>query len=143
MGTFTPSANKVDRLWHIIDADGLVLGRIATQAARLLQGKHKAEWTPFLDRGDHVIVVNASKVKLTGNKEEQKLYRYHSGYEGGLREERAKIVRQKDSRRIVEEAVRGMLPKTKLGSAMYGKLKVYAKGEHPHAAQQPRKLEVA
>jgi large subunit ribosomal protein L13 len=143
MGTFTPSAKKVDRQWHIIDADGLVLGRIATQAARLLQGKHKAEWTPFLDRGDHVIVVNASKVRLTGNKEEQKLYRYHSGYEGGLREERAKIVRQKDSRRIVEEAVRGMLPKTKLGSAMYSKLKVYAKSEHPHAAQQPRKLEVA
>jgi len=143
MGTFTPSANKIDRLWHVIDADGQVLGRIATQAARLLQGKHKAEWTPFLDRGDHVIVINASKVKLTGKKEEQKLYRYHSGYEGGLREERAKIVRQKDSRRIVEEAVRGMLPKTKLGSAMYGKLKVYAKGEHPHAAQQPRKLEVA
>ena len=143
MGTFTPSANKVDRQWHIIDADGLVLGRIATQAARLLQGKHKAEWTPFLDRGDHVIVINAGKVKLTGNKEEQKLYRYHSGYEGGLREERAKIVRQKDSRRIVEEAIRGMLPKTKLGTAMYGKLKVYAKGEHPHAAQQPRKLEVA
>ena len=143
MGTFTPSANKIDRQWHIIDADGLVLGRIATQAARLLQGKHKAEWTPFLDRGDHVIVINASKVKLTGNKEEQKLYRYHSGYEGGLREERAKIVRQKDSRRIVEEAVRGMLPKTKLGSAMYGKLKVYATGDHPHAAQQPRKLEVA
>ena len=143
MGTFTPSAKKVDRLWHVIDADGQVLGRIATQAARLLQGKHKAEWTPFLDRGDHVIVVNAAKVKLTGNKEDQKLYRYHSGYEGGLREERAKIVRQKDSRRIVEEAVRGMLPKTKLGSAMYGKLKVYAKSDHPHAAQQPRKLEVA
>jgi large subunit ribosomal protein L13 len=143
MGTFTPSAKTVDRQWHIIDADGRVLGRIATQAARLLQGKHKAEWTPFLDRGDHVIVVNASKVKLTGSKEEQKLYRYHSGYEGGLREERAKIVRQKDSRRIVEEAVRGMLPKTKLGSAMYGKLKVYAKSDHPHAAQQPRKLEVA
>jgi large subunit ribosomal protein L13 len=143
MGTFTPSAKTVTRLWHVIDADGLVLGRIATQAARLLQGKHKAEWTPFLDRGDHVIVVNASKVKLSGKKEEQKLYRYHSGYEGGLREERAKIVRQKDSRRIVEEAVRGMLPKTKLGAAMYGKLKVYAKGEHPHAAQQPRKLEVA
>ena len=143
MGTFTPSAKTVDRQWHIIDADGLVLGRIATQAARLLQGKHKAEWTPFLDRGDHVIVVNAAKVRLTGNKEEQKLYRYHSGYEGGLREERAKIVRQKDSRRIVEEAIRGMLPKTKLGSAMFGKLKVYAKGDHPHAAQQPRKLEVA
>ena len=143
MGTFTPSAKTVHRQWHIIDASGLVLGRIATQAARLLQGKHKAEWTPFLDRGDHVIVINASKVKLTGKKEEQKLYRYHSGYEGGLREERAKIVRQKDSRRIIEEAIRGMLPKTKLGSAMYTKLKVYANGEHPHAAQQPRKLEVA
>ncbi len=143
MGTFTPSAKVVNRQWHIIDADGLVLGRIATQAARLLQGKHKAEWTPFLDRGDHVIIVNAATVKLTGKKEDQKLYRYHSGYEGGLREERAKIVRQKDSRRIVEEAVRGMLPKTKLGTAMYGKLKVYAKGDHPHAAQQPRKLEVA
>ena len=143
MGTFTPSAKTVDRQWHIIDADGLVLGRIATQAARLLQGKHKAEWTPFLDRGDHVIVVNAAKVSLTGNQEEQKLDRYHSGYEGGLREERAKIVRQKDSRRIVEEAIRGMLPKTKLGSAMFGKLKVYAKSDHPHAAQQPRKLEVA
>jgi large subunit ribosomal protein L13 len=143
MGTFTPSAKTVNRQWHIIDADGLVLGRIATQAARLLQGKHKAEWTPFLDRGDHVIIVNAATVKLTGDKENQKLYRYHSGYEGGLREERAKIVRQKDARRIVEEAVRGMLPKTKLGAAMYSKLKVYAKGEHPHAAQQPRKLEVA
>jgi large subunit ribosomal protein L13 len=143
MGTFTPSAKTVNRQWHIIDASGLVLGRIATQAARLLQGKHKAEWTPFLDRGDHVIVINAGKVKLTGKKEEQKLYRYHSGYEGGLREERAKIVRQKDARRIIEEAVRGMLPKTKLGSAMYTKLKVYANGEHPHAAQQPRKLEVA
>lgn len=143
MSTFTPSAKKVERKWHIIDADGRVLGRIATQAARLLQGKHKAEWTPFLDRGDHVIVVNASKVKMTGNKEEQKIYRKHSGYEGGLREERAKIVRKKDSRRLVEEAVRGMLPKTKLGSAMYGKLKVYANSDHPHAAQQPRKLEVA
>lgn len=143
MGTFIPSAKTVNRQWHIIDADGQVLGRIATQAARLLQGKHKAEWTPFLDRGDHVIIVNASKVKLTGNKEEQKLYRYHSGYEGGLREERAKIVRQKQPRRILEEAVRGMLPKTKLGTAMYGKLKVYGGSEHPHAAQQPRKLEVA
>jgi len=143
MSTFTPSAKSVTRQWHVIDADGQVLGRIATKAARLLQGKHKPEWTPFLDRGDHVVIVNAATVKLTGRKEEQKLYRYHSGYEGGLREERAKTVRQKDARRIVEEAVRGMLPKTKLGTAMYRKLKVYAKGDHPHAAQQPRKLEVA
>lgn len=143
MGTFTPSANKVDRQWHVIDADGKVLGRIATDAARLLQGKHKAEWTPFLDRGDHVIVINAEKVKLTGNKEQQKVYRKHSGYEGGLRTDRVKDVRARKPHRIIEEAVRGMLPKTKLGEAMYGKLKVYAGSEHPHAAQQPRKREVA
>jgi large subunit ribosomal protein L13 len=131
------------RTWHIIDAEGKVLGRVATQAARLLQGKHKATWSPFLDQGDHVIIVNAARVRLTGNKEEQKLYRYHSGYEGGLREERAKIVRQKNPSRLVEEAVRGMLPKTKLGSAMYRKLKVYTSGDHPHAAQKPASLEVA
>ena len=98
---------------------------------------------PYLDHGDHVIIINAALVKLTGKKDEQKLYRYHSGYEGGLREERAKIVRQKDPNRIVEEAIRGMLPKTKLGSAMYRKLKVYRSAEHPHAAQQPASLEVA
>jgi large subunit ribosomal protein L13 len=132
-----------DRQWHIIDANGQVLGRVATQAARLLQGKHKPSWAPYLDRGDHVVIVNAAKVKLTGRKEEQKLYRYHSGYEGGLREERAKIVRAKDPARIVEEAVRGMLPKTKLGNQMYRKLKVYKTGDHPHTAQKPQKLEVA
>jgi large subunit ribosomal protein L13 len=132
-----------DRQWHIIDANGQVLGRVATQAARLLQGKHKPSWAPYLDRGDHVVIVNAAKVKLTGRKEEQKLYRYHSGYEGGLREERAKIVRAKDPVRIVEEAVRGMLPKTKLGNQMYRKLKVYKSGDHPHTAQKPQKLEVA
>ena len=106
------------RRWHVIDADGQVLGRVASAAARLLQGKHKPIYTPFIDMGDHVIVVNAAKVRLTGRKETQKVYRYHSGYEGGLREERAKIVRQKAPARIVEEAVRGMLPKTKLGDAM-------------------------
>ena len=110
----------------MIDAEGQVLGRIATEAARLLQGKHKPVYTPHIDTGDHVVVVNAAKVKLTGRKEEQKVYRYHSGYEGGLREERAKDVRQKNPARIVEEAVRGMLPKTKLGDAMWRKLKVYA-----------------
>ena len=132
-----------ERKWHIIDADGQVLGRVATQAAKLLQGKHKASWSPYLDQGDHVIILNSARVRLTGKKEEQKLYRYHSGYEGGLREERAKIVRQKDPSRIVEEAIRGMLPKTKLGSAMYRKLKVYRSGDHPHAAQKPASLEVA
>jgi large subunit ribosomal protein L13 len=143
MATGRTTTTAPERKWHIIDADGKVLGRVATQAARLLQGKHKATWSPFLDQGDHVIIVNAARVRLTGKKEEQKLYRYHSGYEGGLREERAKIVRQKDPSRIVEEAIRGMLPKTKLGSAMYRKLKVYKSGDHPHVAQKPASLEVA
>jgi large subunit ribosomal protein L13 len=143
MATGRTTTVTTERKWHIIDADGKVLGRVATQAARLLQGKHKATWSPCLDQGDHVIIVNAARVRLTGKKEEQKLYRYHSGYEGGLREERAKIVRQKDAGRLVEEAVRGMLPKTKLGSAMYRKLKVYRTGDHPHSAQKPASLEVA
>jgi large subunit ribosomal protein L13 len=143
MRTFVASAKSVDSRWHVIDADGQVLGRIATLAGRLLQGKHKPTYTPFIDTGDHVVIVNAERVKLTGAKEEQKLYRRHSGYEGGLREERAKIVRQQNPIRIVEEAVRGMLPKTKMGDAMYGKLKVYAGPAHPHAAQKPTKIEVA
>jgi large subunit ribosomal protein L13 len=129
--------------WHLIDAESRVLGRVATAAAKLLQGKHKATYTPFIDTGDHVVVVNAAKVKLTGRKEDQKIYRQHSGYEGGLREERAKLVRQRKPERLIEEAVHGMLPKTKLGQAMYGKLKVYAGPDHPHAAQKPSKLEVA
>lgn len=143
MRTFVPTAGAVERRWHVMDADGQVLGRVASAAARLLQGKHKARYTPFLDTGDHVVVVNAARIKLTGRKEEQKIYRQHSGYEGGLREERAKIVRQKNPARLVEEAVRGMLPKTKMGDAMYRKLKVYAGPDHPHAAQKPSKLEVA
>ena len=143
--TSMPSAQAAlaDRRWHIINAEGQVLGRIATVAARLLQGKHKASYTPFLDMGDHVVVVNAAKVKLTGRKEDQKVYRQHSGYEGGLREERAKDVRAKSPIRLVEEAVYGMLPKTKLGRRMYAKLLVYADANHPHAAQKPQKLEVA
>jgi large subunit ribosomal protein L13 len=128
--------------WHVIDAHDKALGRVATQAARLLQGKHKATWVPYRDLGDHVVIVNAATVRLTGRKETQKLYRYHSGYEGGLREERASIVRQKNPVRLVEEAVRGMLPKTRLGEAMYRKLKVYRAGDHPHAAQQPHPYEV-
>jgi len=145
MSTFIASADHAAKgaRWHLIDADGQVLGRIATRAARILQGKHKASYTPFIDTGDHVVVVNAAKVKLTGRKEDQKIYRQHSGYEGGLREERARVVRQRKPERLVEEAVRGMLPKTKLGDAMYRKLKVYAGPDHPHAAQKPSKLEVA
>jgi large subunit ribosomal protein L13 len=138
MGSFVPTAGSVERQWHVIDAEGMVLGRVATDAARLLQGKHKAVYTPHMDMGDHVVIVNAAKVRLTGRKEEQKLYRYHSGYEGGLREERAKDLRKKNPVRMVEEAVRGMLPKTKLGEAMWRKLKVYAAADHPHAAQKPR-----
>jgi len=140
MGSFVPTAGTVKRQWHLIDAEGQVLGRVATEAARLLQGKHKAVYTPFIDTGDHVIIVNAAQVRLTGRKEEQKLYRTHSGYEGGVREQRAKEVRQKNPVRMVEEAVRGMLPKTKMGEAMWRKLKVYAGGQHPHQAQQPRPL---
>ena len=116
---------------------------MATVAARLLQGKHKAIYTPFIDTGDHVVIVNAGSVKLTGRKEDQKIYRRHSGYEGGLREERAVDVRKRQPARLVEEAVRGMLPKTKMGDAMFRKLKVYAGAEHPHAAQQPSRIEVA
>ena len=129
--------------WHVIDAHDRVLGRIATDAARLLQGKHKATYTPFIDTGDHVIVVNAATVKLTGRKEDQKIYRQHSGYEGGLRETRARLVRQRHPERLIEDAVRGMLPKTKMGEAMYRKLKVYAGPDHPHTAQKPSKREVA
>jgi large subunit ribosomal protein L13 len=145
MSTFMAGARQAaeSSRWHILDAEGQVLGRIATVVARLLQGKHKAIYTPFLDTGDHVVVVNAAKVKLTGRKEDQKIYRQHSGYEGGLREERARLVRQRRPERIVEEAVHGMLPKGTLGAAMYRKLKVYAGPDHPHAAQKPSKLEVA
>ncbi len=145
MSTFMATAQHVadNSRWHVIDADGQVLGRIATVAARLLQGKHKVTYTPFMDTGDFVVVVNAAKVKLTGRKEDQKIYRQHSGYEGGLREERARVVRAKRPERLVEYAVHGMLPKTKMGEAMYRKLKVYAGPDHPHAAQKPSKLEVA
>jgi large subunit ribosomal protein L13 len=143
MRTFVASARSADSRWHVIDANGQVLGRVSTLAAKLLQGKHKPVYTPFIDTGDHVVVVNAAQVKLTGRKEDQKIYRRHSGYEGGLREERAMIVRKRQPIRLVEEAVRGMLPKTKMGDAMYRKLKVYAGPDHPHAAQQPMKIEVA
>ena len=140
MGSFVPTAGSVERQWHVIDAEDLVLGRVATEASRLLQGKHKPVYTPHIDTGDHVVIVNAARVKLTGRKEEQKLYRYHSGYEGGVRQERAKDVRQKSPVRMVEEAVRGMLPKTKMGEAMWRKLKVYPNAEHPHQAQKPKAL---
>jgi len=143
LSTYVPSQHDITRKWHVIDADSQVLGRLATVAARLLQGKHRPGYITFLDTGDHVVVVNASRVKMTGRKENQKLYRRHSGYPGGLREERASRVRLRHPERLVEDAIRGMLPKTKLGRAMYRKLNVYAGPDHPHAAQKPTSYEVA
>ena len=143
MSTFVPVAGRIDRKWHVIDAAEHPVGRVASLAAHLLQGKHKGIYTPYIDTGDHVVVVNAAKARLTGRKEEQKMYRYHSGYDGGLREERAKDVRAKHPRRLLEEAIRGMLPKSKLGDAMYRKLNVYEGGDHPHAAQKPVAIEPA
>jgi len=137
MKTSIPSLEGLDRQWHVIDAEEAVLGRIASKAAKILMGKHKPTYTPFLDTGDHVIVVNAAKVRLTGNKEEQKLYRRHSGYPGGLTETQARKVRATRPTRMVEEAVQGMLPKSKLGKQMYRKLQVYAGPKHPHQAQKP------
>lgn len=137
MKTAIPSPEDIVRQWHLIDAEEAVLGRIATKAARILMGKHKPSYTAFLDTGDHVIVVNAAKVKLTGHKEEQKLYRRHSGYPGGLTETSARKVRETRPVRMVEEAVQGMLPKSKLGKQMYRKLQVYAGPKHPHEAQKP------
>ena len=137
MKTSIPSLATLDRQWHVIDAEEAVLGRIASKAAKILMGKHKPTYTPFLDTGDPVIVVNAAKVKLTGNKEEQKLYRRHSGYPGGLTETSARKVRAARPTRMVEEAVQGMLPKSKLGKQMYRKLQVYAGPKHPHQAQKP------
>jgi large subunit ribosomal protein L13 len=140
MKTAIPSLEGIERQWHLIDAEDAVLGRIASKAAKILMGKHKPTYTPFLDTGDHVIVVNAAKVRLTGNKEEQKLYRRHSGYPGGLTETQARKVRQTRPTRMVEEAVQGMLPKSKLGKQMYRKLQVYAGPQHPHQAQKPVQL---
>lgn len=137
MKTAIPSIETMVRQWHVIDAEGEVLGRVASKAALALMGKNKPTYTPFLDTGDHVIVVNAGKVRLTGRKEEQKIYRSHSGYPGGLTETKARTVRETRPVRMVEEAIQGMLPKTKLGKQMYRKLKVYAGPKHPHDAQRP------
>src|ERR1700744_1774401 len=142
MKTEIPSPEAIERQWHLIDAEDAVLGRVASKAASVLMGKHKAQYTPFLDTGDHVVVINADKVRLTGRKEEQKLYRRHSGYPGGLTETKARIVRIARPTRIVEEALQGMLPHTKLGKQMYRKLQVYAGPKHPHDAQKPTAMAV-
>jgi len=143
MSTQFPSKPAITREWHVIDADDVVLGKLASKAAFLLMGKHKPTFTPFIDTGDHVVVVNAAKVKLTGRKDEQKIYRSFTGYPGGLVETGAKKVRAVRPQRMVEDAIFGMLPKTKMGKQMYRKLKVYAGEKHPHQAQQPKVLAVA
>jgi large subunit ribosomal protein L13 len=135
--TSFPSESQIERAWHVIDASDAVLGRVASRAAMLLMGKHKPMYTPSLDTGDHVVIINAAKVKLTGNKESQKLYRHHSGYPGGLVETKARRMRETRPQKMVELAISGMLPKTKLGKQMYRKLKVYAGDQHPHQAQKP------
>jgi len=140
MKTEFPSKSEITRSWFVLDASEAALGRLASKAAKILMGKHKPTYVSFLDSGDHVIVINADKAILTGNKEQQKMYRRHSGYPGGLTEIRADKMRATRPIKMVEEAIKGMLPKTKMGKQMYRKLKVYAGDKHPHEAQQPTAL---
>lgn len=140
MRTVSIRHEDVPRKWYVVDAENLVLGRLASEVATILRGKHKPIYTPHVDTGDYVIIVNADKVALTGQKWSQKLYRWHTGYPGGFREVQAEKMLQRRPERVIELAIRGMLPKTKLGRAMLRKLKVYAAGTHPHAAQQPESL---
>lgn len=142
MRTYSPKPGDVKRAWHVIDARDLVLGRMATQAAMLLRGKHKPTYAPHVDTGDFVVIVNADKVVLTGNKAEQQFAYRHSGYPGGLRKRSFGEMIEKHPVKLIEKTVKGMLPKNKLGRAMGSKLKVYAGPEHPHAAQQPQPYEV-
>jgi large subunit ribosomal protein L13 len=142
MRTEYPSKHDIKRAWHVIDANEAVLGRVASRAAMLLMGKHKTTFAPSIDTGDHVIIVNAAKIKLTGGKENQKVYRRHTGYPGGLIETGARRMREIRPERMLELAISGMLPKTKLGKQMYRKLNVYAGEHHPHQAQKPAPLTV-
>jgi large subunit ribosomal protein L13 len=142
MKTFSAKAHEVRRDWLLIDASDKVLGRVAVEVARRLRGKHKPVFTPHVDTGDYIVVINADKVRVTGNKAEDKLYRRHSQYAGGLKTTNFAKLRKEFPTRILEKAVKGMLPKGPLGSAMFRKLKVYAGAEHPHTAQQPRPLEL-
>ena len=142
MKTFMQKKEEVTRNWYVIDAKDVALGRVASKAAVMLRGKHKATYTPHIDCGDNIIIINASEVLLTGNKEEQKIYYDHSRYVGGLRERTAKTMKKDYPVEMVERAVKGMLPKNRLGRQMYKKLFVYAGSEHPHAAQQPKLIEV-
>jgi large subunit ribosomal protein L13 len=143
MKTFSAKAADVDRQWHVIDAGGKVLGQVAVEAARLLRGKHKAIFTPHVDTGDFVVVINADKVVLTGMKEEHKIYTRYTGYVGNQKVETPKKVRRRRPELLVERAVRGMIPHNRLGAAQYKKLKVYTGSEHPHEAQNPTPFEIA
>ena len=142
MRTLTPKANEIERQWWLVDAEGIPLGRLATEVARILRGKHKPTFTPHLDTGDHVIVVNAEKVRLTGNKAEQKTYFRHSGYMGGEKHIPFARMIAKHPDRVIELAVKGMLPKNTLGRHMREKLRVYAGVEHPHQGQNPQPLQI-
>jgi large subunit ribosomal protein L13 len=142
MKTFSAKSADVQRGWYIVDATGKVLGRVATEIARRLRGKHKPEFTPHVDTGDYIVVVNADKLRVTGNKTKDKLYHRHSGYPGGIYSTSFEKLQQKHPERVLRLAVKGMLPKGPLGYAMIKKMKVYAGGEHPHTAQQPKTLEI-
>ena len=143
MRTYSPKAGEVSRAWHIIDAKDVVLGRLATQAATLLRGKHKPTYAPHVDTGDFVVIVNAEHIVLTGKKAEQSFVYRHSGYPGGLRKKSLGDMRENHPTRLLEKAIKGMLPHNRLGRAMAGKLKVYAGPTHPHTAQQPQPFEIA
>lgn len=142
MKSFIAKPHEIEREWFVVDAEGKTLGRLATQIATILRGKHKPIYTPHVDCGDFVIVVNAEKIKVTGNKAEQKKYRWHTGYVGHLKERGFQEMKQKRPTRILELAVKGMLPHTSLGAQMYRKLKVYAGSEHKHEAQSPKALDI-
>jgi large subunit ribosomal protein L13 len=142
MPTPMPKENEIERKWYVVDAEGKVLGRLATRVATILRGKHKPLFAPHLDVGDHVVVLNAEKIHLTGRKLQNKQYRWHTGYIGGLREVSAERMLKTHPERMIEWAVQGMLPKNRLGRAMAKKLKVYRGAAHPHQAQQPQALEI-
>ena len=142
MKTFSAKAHEVERDWYIVDADGKTLGRMATEIARRLRGKHKAEFTPHVDTGDYIVVINAEKVRVTGNKLADKMYYRHTGYIGNLKEQNLETLLAEHPERAIEYAVKGMLPKNPLGRAVYRKLKVYAGSQHPHEAQQPKVLDL-
>jgi len=142
MKTFMAKAEEVSRKWYVVDADGKPLGRLASEVAKILRGKNKPTYTPHIDTGDHVIVINAEKVVLTGNKLDQKIYRHHSGWPGGMKEIKARLLMAKAPERVVELAIKGMLPHNSLGRAMFRKLKVYKGPEHENQAQQPEILEI-